>query len=41
MPEWLKKVLQKFTDGRRAVERGFFALWFKTTDEDYTNAEYV
>lgn len=41
MPEWLKAVLSKFTDGRRAVERGFFALWFKTTDEDYTNAEYV
>ena len=41
MPEWLKQVLRKFTDGRRAVERGFFALWFQTTDEDYTNAEYV
>ena len=23
MPEWLKAVLSKFTDGRRAVERGF------------------
>ncbi len=41
MPEWLKQTLRMFTDGRRNVERGFFAWWFRTTDEDYTNAEYV
>ncbi len=41
MPEWIKKVLKMFKDGRRNVERGFFSLWFKTTEEDYTNAEYV
>ncbi len=41
MTEWIKQVLKMFTDARRNVERGFFAQWFKTTDEDYTNAEYV
>ncbi|MBQ6782304.1 MAG: major capsid protein [Treponema sp.] len=41
MPEFLKKVLRMFTDGRRNVERGFFSFFFKTTEEDYTNAEYV
>lgn len=41
MKEWLKQVLRMFRDGRRTVERGFFALWFRTTEEDYTNAEYV
>lgn len=41
MPDFLKKVLRMFTDGRRNVERGFFASFFRTTDEDYTNAEYV
>lgn len=41
MPEFLKKVLRMFTDGRRNVERGFFSYFFRTTEEDYTNAEYV
>ena len=41
MPDFLKKVLRMFTDGRRTVERGFFSYFFRTTDEDYTNAEYV
>lgn len=41
MPDFLKKVLKMFTDGRRTVERGFFSYFFRTTDEDYTNAEYV
>ena len=41
MPNFLKKVLKMFTDGRRNVERGFFSYFFKTTEEDYTNAEYV
>lgn len=41
MPDFLKKVLRMFRDGRRNVERGFFSYFFKTTEEDYTDAEYV
>lgn len=41
MIEWLKQVLRMFTDDRHNVERGFFAQWFKTTEEDYTKAEFV
>lgn len=41
MPDFIKKVLRKFTDGRRDVRRGFFASFFKTTDEDYTKAAYI
>lgn len=41
MPDFLKKVLRMFTDGRRTVERGFFSYFFRTTEEDYTNADYV
>ena len=38
---WLKTVLKMFTDARRNVERGFFSLWFKTTEEDYTKGDLV
>lgn len=41
MHDFLKKVLRMFTDGRRNVSRGFFSYFFRTTEEDYTNAEYV
>lgn len=39
--DFLKKVLKMFTDDARMQKRGFFATFFKTTEEDYTNAEYV
>lgn len=41
MLDFLKKVLRMFTDDSRMQKRGFFTTFFKTTEEDYTDAEYV
>lgn len=39
--DFLKRVLKMFTDDARMQKRGFFTTFFKTTEEDYTNAEFV
>lgn len=41
MLDFLKKVLKKFSDDVRMRRRGFFTSFFKTTEEDYTDAEFV
>lgn len=38
---FLKKVLRMFTQGRGVPVRGFLSTFFTTTEEDYTEAEYV
>lgn len=39
--DFLKKVLRMFTQGRGVPVRGFLSTFFRTTEEDYTEAEYV
>lgn len=39
--DFLKKVLRMFTQGRGVPVRGFLSSFFRTTEEDYTEAEYV
>lgn len=39
--DFLKKVLKMFTQGRGVPVRGFLSSFFRTTEEDYTEAEYV
>lgn len=39
--DFLKRILKMFSDDARMQRRGFFTTFFKTTEEDYTNAEYV
>lgn len=39
--DFLKKVLRMFTQGRGVPVQGFLSSFFKTTEEDYTEAEYV
>ena len=39
--DFLKRVLKMFTDDARMQKRGFFTTFFKTTEEDYTNAEFL
>lgn len=41
MLDFLKKTLKMFTDDSRMQKRGFFCTFFKTTEEDYTNGEFV
>lgn len=41
MPDFLKKILKMFTDDERMQRRGFFSTFFKTTEEDYTDSEFV
>lgn len=39
--DFLKKVLRMFTQGRGVPVQGFLSSFFRTTEEDYTEAEYV
>ena len=39
--EFLTTILKKYTQGRNEVKKGFFSSFFKTTEEDYTNGEFV
>lgn len=39
--DFLKKVLRMFTQGRGVPVKGFLSSFFRTTEEDYTEAEYV
>lgn len=41
MLDFLKTTLKMFSDDSRMQKRGFFTTFFKTSEEDYTNGEYV